>query len=180
MSQFPDSLLINLNIISKIAPNDKIFVNGEGYISIENSTIFQGLFRFFYSNGRSKSVHNLSNFYQHVFKFVDQSISHNPPQCSEACVSKGALKTLGIYLQKSLSGVENLKQTYQTDVVITSKMDIIMDSIRQYAKKIDKYINESFELGSSPRETLATVSTHKTMSTPGNPYSNQALSHVFG
>jgi hypothetical protein len=168
MSQFPDSLLINLNIISKIAPNDKIFVNGEGYISIENSTIFQGLFRFFYSNGRSKSVHNLSNFYQHVFKFVDQSIAHNPPQCSEACVSKGALKTLGIYLQKSLSGVENLKQTYQTDVVITSKMDIIMDSIRQYAKKIDKYTTDVFEPSSVPSASRPAIS------------SASPLSHVFG
>lgn len=146
MAQFPDALLINLNIISKISPNDKIFVNGEGYISIENSTILQGVFRFIYSNSRAKSVHNLANFYQNVFKFIDHS-SGSPALREEGGASRQAaadrvasLRTLGVYLRKSVSGIENLKQTYQTDVVITSKMDIILDSIHNYTKKLDSHI----------------------------------------
>jgi hypothetical protein len=162
-----DTILINLNIISKISPNDKIFINGEGYISIENSTILQGVVRFLYSNSRSKSIHNLTNFYSGVFKYIDSCVSLSPALLHQnhradcgllsdggdanaqhaemySCLETNKavqLKTLYLYLQKSTCGIENLKQTYQTDVVITSKIDIILDSIRQYSSKLNSYIS---------------------------------------
>ena len=53
------NILINLSIISKIKPNDKVFINSEHFISIEYDSIFQGIVRFFYNNSRIKTVNHL-------------------------------------------------------------------------------------------------------------------------
>ncbi len=135
-----DPILINLNIISKISPSDKIYINGEGFIAIENSTILQGILRFLYSNSRSKSVHNLNNFYANVFRYID-NCAFDPRAPQMVSFDKiQHMQTLYLYLQKSIEGVQNLKKTYNTDVVMTSTLDVILDDIRQYLKKLDAII----------------------------------------
>jgi hypothetical protein len=51
------------------------------------------------------------------------------------------LKTLMLYLKRSISGIENLRETYSGDIVMTSKLDIILDNIRLYSDKLEKKIN---------------------------------------
>lgn len=144
-----DNILINLNIISKIAPKDKIYVTEEGYISIDNSTIIQGVVRFLYNNSRSKSISNLSNFFSNVFETIDSICD------IQLCDSKSRDKevnnysitgenTLLSYIRKSVPGIENLKQTYSNDVVITSKLDIIIDNIQRYSSKLERKIEELY------------------------------------
>lgn len=137
-----DNLLINLNIISKIAPNDKIYINSEGYISIENNNILQGVVRFIFNNSRSKSINNLSNFYSLVFKYVDELLqskryNHSSLMYIQNCenYNSNILSNLNNYIEKSLIGIQNLKKTYSSDVVITSKLDIIIDNIKLYNTK---------------------------------------------
>lgn len=48
------NILINLNILSKIKPYDKIYINSDNLITIEYSSIFQGIYRFFYNNNEKK------------------------------------------------------------------------------------------------------------------------------
>ncbi len=74
------NILINLNTISKIKAYDKIYIDNEDFISIENDNIFQGVVRFFYNISRTKNVKNLNNFYMRVFDHVSiliNKISHN-------------------------------------------------------------------------------------------------------
>ncbi len=138
-SGLSDNLLINLNIISKIAPKDKIYVTNEGFISIDNSTMIQGMVRFIYNNSRSKSISNLSNFYASVFSTIDAIYSSHSkcPNSQEFAHDTTGESTLLSYLRKSITGVENLKQTYGEDVVITSKLDIIIDNINMYTGKLE-------------------------------------------
>lgn len=121
-----DSMLINLSIISKISLDNKIYMNDEGYLAIENGTIFQGLLRFIFRNGRVKTISNLNNFYNNVFSYIDNSENGNN------------LNTLLVYLRKSITGLENLKETYNGDIVTTSKLDIILDNVRSYVSKLEK------------------------------------------
>lgn len=119
-------MLINLSIISKISLDNKIYMNDEGYLAIENGTIFQGLLRFIFRNGRVKTISNLNNFYNNVFSYIDNSENGNN------------LNTLLVYLRKSITGLENLKETYNGDIVTTSKLDIILDNVRSYVSKLEK------------------------------------------
>ena len=52
------------------------------------------------------------------------------------------LKTLLIYLRKSISGLENLRETYSSDIVMTSKLDIILDNVRLYVSRLEKKIDK--------------------------------------
>jgi uncharacterized protein YsxB (DUF464 family) len=118
-----DNLLVNLNIISRINLGDKVYMNDEGFITIDNSTVLQGLIRFVFRNSRIKTINNLTNFYSIIFDLIDSSVD-----CS---------KSLEVYMRKSLTGLENLKETYSSDIVTTSKLDIILDNVRLYISKLD-------------------------------------------
>ena len=51
-----------------------------------------------------------------------------------------SIKTLLIYLKKSITGLENLRHTYASDIVMNSKLDIILDNVKLYSDKIEKKI----------------------------------------
>jgi len=128
-----DSILINLSIISKISLDNKIYMNDEGYLAIENSTIFQGFVRFVFRNGRVKTISNLNNFYNNVFAYIDNNMLTDNDE-----MKAHNLKTLLSYLRKSIFGLENLKETYNGDIVTSSKLDIILDNVRLYVSKLEK------------------------------------------
>ncbi len=159
-----DNILINLSIISKICLDNKIYMNDEGFLSIETNTIFQGITRFIFRNSRSKTISNLNSFYNSVFSYIDNVIpliglkdksnSDNNKQNPFDLLGKNqfdkfayknkncGLKTLLIYLRKSSAGLENLRETYSSDIVMTSKLDIILDNVRLYVSKLEKKIND--------------------------------------
>lgn len=158
-----DNILINLSIISKISLDNKIYMNDEGYVSIDNNTILQGITRFIFRNNRGKTINNLNNFYNGVFSYVDNLLPIIKNKDSKGgkdgkenpfdLIGKNqfdtvayrdrecGLKTLLIYLRKSLSGLENLKETYSGDIVMTSKLDIIIDNVKLYVNKMEKKID---------------------------------------
>ena len=155
-----DSILINLSIISKIELDDKIYINDEGYSTIENSTIFQGIVRFVFRNSRNKTINSLNNFYNSVFNYIDNALpnlskdkiiiasadsekSGNPFETHivpSLHIKNYGIKTLLIYLKKSITGLENLRHTYSSDIVMNSKLDIILDNVKLYSDKLEKKI----------------------------------------
>jgi hypothetical protein len=139
-------------------------MNDEGFLSIETNTIFQGITRFIFRNSRSKTISNLNSFYNSVFSYIDNAIpliglnnkkdSEKDKQNPFDILGKSqfdkfaynnkncGLKTLLIYLRKSSVGLENLRETYSSDIVMTSKLDIILDNVRLYVSNLEKKIND--------------------------------------
>ena len=156
-------ILINLNIISKIKPNDKIFMNSDNYMSIEHDSAFQGIFRFIFNNSRNKNLNNLNYFYTSVYNCIDDTINSkylflsdkngqlidNLYLLNHSCFLENEsfinvynnLVELNHYLKLSLTGLENLKKTYISDVVTISKLDIIINDAETYIKKVQKKID---------------------------------------
>lgn len=146
------NILINLNILSKIKPYDKIFINKDSLITIEYNSIFQGIMRFFYNNNREKNLTNLLTFYQSVYSLVDELLnsqylaSDNIEEYIEDDNDEfykvyNNLKKINHYLEISLNGIQNLKKTYNSDIVTDSKLDIIINNTDSYITKITKKIN---------------------------------------
>jgi hypothetical protein len=164
--------LINLNIVSKIRPNDKIYVNTDNYISIEYDSMFQGFLRFIYNNSRNKNINNLNNFYSLTFNQIDDLLNskylnvfiskidfrkspnkhaHHTDEKSNFPIEHRCdlenenflkvysdLMEINHYIKLSISGLENLKKTYVSDVLTTSKIDIIINNVEFHIKKINK------------------------------------------
>lgn len=146
------TVLINLNILSKIKPYDKIYINKDNVITIEYNSIFQGVYRFFYNNSREKNLTNLVIFYQNVYNTIDDllyskylDIEHienyikNDNDDYNKVINN--LNKLEKYLSLSLIGIQNLKKTYQNDIVTDSKLDIIINNSDLYINKINKKIS---------------------------------------
>lgn len=164
--------LINLNIVSKIRPNDKIYVNTDNYVSIEYDSVFQGFLRFIYNNSRNKNINNLNNFYSLTFNQIDDLLNskylniviskinfrkspnkyaHQSEEKSNFPIEHRCdlenenflkvysdLMEINHYIKLSIGGLENLKKTYVSDVLTTSKIDIIINNIEFHIKKINK------------------------------------------
>ena len=161
-------ILINLNIIAKIKPNDKIYMNSDNFMSIEQDTAFQGLFRFLFNNSRNKNLNNLNYFYTSVYNYIDDTINSKYLLMSDKnvqlidnlyllnrnCFSENEnfiniynnLVEINHYLKLSLIGLENLKKTYISDVVTISKLDIIINDAETYIKKIQKKLDNINEI----------------------------------
>ena len=149
------NILINLNIISKIKPGNKIFINNDNLINIEYDNVLQGLIRFFYNNSRNKTINNLDNFYLLAFNQIDNLInskylnikndkSNFLVECKYNLQNDDFLKIytnlmeMNHYICLSIGGLNNLKKTYISDILTSSKIDIIINSIENFIKKINK------------------------------------------
>lgn len=150
------NILINLNILSKIKPYDKIYINSDNLITIEYNSIFQGIYRFFYNNNREKNLTNLVIFYQTVYSTIDDLLNSqylNTSLGNENILNYikndnddynkalSNLKKISHYLEISIVGIHNLKKTYHEDIVTDSKLDIIINNCEMYMEKINKKIN---------------------------------------
>lgn len=151
-------ILINLSIIAKIKPNDKIYINSENYIQLETDSIIQGIIRFLYNNSRAKNISNLSNFYNSVFGHVTDLInskylnlySTNNELLINICDTENEqftnvyneLNEIKHYISSSINGLDNLKQTYVSDILTVAKIDIIISNIETNVNKIaNKLVN---------------------------------------
>ena len=144
------NILINLNILSKIKPYDKIYINKDNLITIEYNSIFQGVFRFLYNNSREKNLTNLINFYQSVYQITDELLNSQFLNKNVEFYIKEDnddfikvftnLIKINKYLESSLTGINNLKKTYNSDVLTDSKLDILINNTEQYITKISKKI----------------------------------------
>ena len=149
------NMLINLNTISKIKAYNKIYIDNEDFISIENENIFQGVLRFFYNVSRTKNIKNLNNFYIRVFDHISilitkitqndyykqDNVNDNTNKIFNDYIDdKNNLIKIKHYLLASVTGLNNLKLTYSSDTLTGSKIDIIINLIETYNDKIDNVI----------------------------------------
>jgi hypothetical protein len=143
------NILINLNILSKIKPYDKIYINKDNLITIETNTILQGLVRFIYNNGREKNINNLNTFYSDLFNLIDDILNSHYLHIANIIDIENDefiriytnLTKINFYLKASLSGLNNLRKTYSNDIVSDSKLEIIINNIDIYLTKIKKKID---------------------------------------
>ncbi len=148
-----NNILVNLKIISKIRPYDKIYMNNDNFISIEYDYFLQGIMRFVFKNSRGKNINNLNNFYCVVYAYIDELLnskylSSDINQCDHQdenyTNTYNNLKEINQYIKESINGLENLKQTYINDIVTISKIDIIISKIESYVERIEKKYTFNF------------------------------------
>lgn len=118
-------ILSNLTLLSKVQKNDKLIIkklnknNINFEIQIDNSYI-PSIKRFFYGYDRDKTIEYLN-------KLINYGIEkYNEEKKQDNKISMNKIASL---LESSKLGLSNLKITYNTDQSITSKIDIIIDTI---------------------------------------------------
>ena len=158
-----DSLLLDLKIISKIEEGDKICVSEHKNLSIDNSFLLQGIKRWYNSDSRLATINYIENTLNNTL-FITNLIlknetekqlsnKHKKQNLVQSITEKKIIENLHFkegnsqllkrfYLEmiNATDGLKNLKITYQVDISIASKIQIIIDKFSNRIKKIDELL----------------------------------------
>lgn len=116
-----EDIHINLRLLSKIEVGDKLILNGK-YISIDTSYA-QFITRWYYGASRTDSL-------QFINIILNKAIKYNI-EFSNSTESDAPhnLFRLTSELKNCLNGLTNLKQTYYSDKLIQSEIDVIIENV---------------------------------------------------
>ena len=126
---------INLRLISKIEIGDKLYPTDK-YINIDNSWM-PSVTRWLYGVNRNKNLEFITSIINRAF-ILNNSISNDKsPEAPQM------LLRLTSDLSNSIHGLLNLKQTYISDKLIQSELDVMIENIRNKVDSNNKKINFS-------------------------------------
>jgi hypothetical protein len=114
-----DDIFINLKIISKIDIGDKIIENDK-YINIDYSYV-RFVLRWLYDINRANNLKFVNNIYNQAFDLYDYFEKNN---------QSVYLLRLQNDLKSSIDGLNNYKQTYASDKLFQSEIDVLIENIK--------------------------------------------------
>lgn len=145
--KFIDENILNLKIISKIKPNDKLLANNN-LLEIDSPHILQSVNRWYNNESRSITIEKLNIILEGTFKITkillenekqnkddDKSLEENNSQI---------FQTLILEMRNSLVGLENLKKTYSEDILISSQLDLLINKLNTRIDKMSKFFKINF------------------------------------
>jgi len=160
-----DELFINLKLISKINPNDKlkIDITKSKLLSVDNDYL-QSLTRYFYGYDRNNTLEFIDKLINTVFLKTNQLKQHidtsnnnsnNKKYIEEIKIDIDdnilhskllldpsiELLKYTTELNNVINGLVNLKITYTGDQLIQSKLDYIIENIRTHVDELNNYIS---------------------------------------
>jgi len=152
-----ETILTNLKILSNIKPNDKLSNNGDLLI-IDQAEYTQFIKRWWHSDSRKSTLESIENLIDSTFVTIDKiynseinsstniSIDNNYyykrtiPENYFQTDNSQQLQIMSSELSNAIRGLQNLKLTYNGDISICSKIDIIIDKINLRTSKINKLL----------------------------------------
>jgi hypothetical protein len=130
-----EDIFINLTLLSKIDVGDKLIQNGNmKHINIDTS-YFQFITRWFKGSNRNNSLKFINHVLNKAFEYNDSMLEEKSEK------SAVTVFRLTADLKNSLNGLNNLKQTYSTDKLIQSELDVMIDNIRNKLDLNSKNLN---------------------------------------
>lgn len=135
-----EKLLLNLQIISKIKTNNKIYINNDIiYIEPYSNQIITPLKRWYYGDSREKSLNHINNIINITIEILnkqDNVLLDNK--------DKDKMKMLFFTLEKTIIGLNLFKINYINDIITVSKIDILISKIDNFIKNYDTFVFEKF------------------------------------
>lgn len=128
-----DDIFVNLRLISRIEIGDKL-IQTDNHINIDTS-YFQSITRRFRGNSRNETIKFISLVLHKAFELNDKLLEDKSQDSIQI------LLRLNSDLKNSLSGLINLKQTYLSDKLFQSEIDVKMDYIQSRLDNNLKHIN---------------------------------------
>jgi hypothetical protein len=151
------NLLKELTIISEIKEYDKISIQES--LFIDKPYFLQSFFRTYNGDGRLKTISYIECLIKQIYEIIDDFIAQYENKTDTKKrnfydISKSSIFYLDKYyhfnrhsldvltscrehLTNSISGIQNLKITYLTDISTTSKLDMLIVNIQNRCTKIN-------------------------------------------
>ena len=116
-----EEVFINLNVLSKINPGDKLEQTTKSLLNIDTS-YFPFVSRWWKGAGRMDTLAFINQVLTRAFEM-------NEEWAGDKCASHSLFR-LTADLKTALNGLNNLKQTYHDDKLVQSEIDVMMENIR--------------------------------------------------
>lgn len=115
-----EDIFINLTVISKIAPGDKLIIDNGKHLNIDTS-FFPFFTRWWRGANRTEVLQFMTNILNCSFELQQSYIYNHNEQ---------ALFRLTADLKNALTGLNHLKLTYPDDKLVQSEIDVLMENVR--------------------------------------------------
>lgn len=140
-----DKTMTNLKVIGKIGPGFKVNTKGK-YLQLDDTTYWQGAMRWFRGDSRNTMYEKIHSTIYNSFTIINMAISdyrENPHQSSgvyQNSTPGDFLLTMSEILQQTKIGMENLKDTYDPDPTLSSRLEIDILSVRNQLSSINSLL----------------------------------------
>ena len=133
----PDSLILNLKIISKLKPGYKLSVKDNNEIYIDTSYL-QYIYRLFSDNSRDATISFLETLDKQITSKIEEIVQTNNDMFLNS--KENILLNLSHNLNLSLIGLNNLINTYSTDEYTIAKIELIINNFELKIRKISNIL----------------------------------------
>lgn len=129
MNKDIDSILLDLKIISQIKENDKL-VTSKDLLEIDNS-YFQSIKRYWNNDNRFSSIEYIKDTVNRTLDFTDTTLNNTNITENNIFMENNShiLQRFLVEMTNAIKGLDNLKLTYNTDITITSAIDIYKEKL---------------------------------------------------
>ena len=141
----------NLDTLANINDCDKLFIDSNNIIKIDEPYMFQGIWRYCNNISRKDAIHVLNKllndieiYFNAIYiknldsknAFVNKTLKFN----ENDKINYEALTTIIQKLDKSIKGIENLKKTYTTDIETCKGLNKIIEKSKSLQNHFSKMI----------------------------------------
>jgi hypothetical protein len=150
MNEITDNILVNLKIISKIAPNNKLKLI-HNTTTIEKEGTASWLLRWYDGDSREKTVNfikivvadaiNMTNDIMNS-TYINNKSRRTTYEETEYTKSLSTLFLIKNEMNNSKTGIVNLQKTYELDIQIISQLEVVMNKIDGHLGIIERKLKE--------------------------------------
>ncbi len=150
MNDITDKILVNLKIISKIQPCDKVRILNETS-TIERDSLTSWLSRWIHGDSRDKTMTHIRTVINDTINITNDIMNstyiNNRSRTTvyeenEFTKSLHMLFLIRNELESSKSGIENLQKTYEMDINVISQLEVIVNKIDSHLNIVDRKLRE--------------------------------------
>jgi len=122
-----DDLHTNLVLISKILPYDKLFIN-KNLLNIDNRYL-QSIVRWYFIESRVRTINFIKNVVDETFNIIDEILKDKEYMTNSSENRDFILQRFTAELKNCIMGLNNLKITYDLDLLIKSQLEVIIENL---------------------------------------------------
>jgi hypothetical protein len=149
MNNLNEKLFTNLKIISKIKVNEKIYINNDQFVIVEKNNLLLSIIRSIFKEDRHKNILQLNEIYDDIITYLNNKLhskylytdNKNELEAETHIELCRNILVITDALEKSKNGINNLKQTYNHDTLVDSRLDNIINNIDNIINKTKEKIH---------------------------------------
>lgn len=134
-----NKILLDLEIIKQLQPDDKLAVSlekGETKLYVHYSSYFLSIKRWYYGYNRDETILYLEKLIDNIEK--SSNVIVNGQHIDLANLLKNSINS-------SIKGFNNLKNTYQNDSIINSKIILIENKLKTIYDILEKFSSPTLD-----------------------------------